>query len=285
MSSIFPSASAFDGMLRAVNSHRGAERVEGKRDGAMYHIQWAAALFQPRPLPITGNEVKRIGSGMNGIDVSDKAVRTQRTRQFIAGEPRWESCTHEESRKSVQGIEDPPRTRGRAWMPGDRKLCSPTAQHREARCGMVERRGDGQWGKTVADVDFLVCFRTAGFSIDDMIKFQHMTEMRLGTGHFRHRMHIGTSDCPVSRVDLVRAEEFSFLQYPEITMASHNESGVSFKAADFSRDLGITWYGTDMTALESNYFAPMKIDRGLLRYPSWDDVRARGLTRESFDVR
>jgi len=53
------------------------------------------------------------------------------------------------------------------------------------------------------------------------------------------------------------------------------------KTADYNMDLGLSWYGTDyMAEPPPNYFTPMSITKGVLKYPSWESVRRRGIKRE-----
>ncbi len=49
-------------------------------------------------------------------------------------------------------------------------------------------------------------------------------------------------------------------------------------AANVSENLGLSYYGTDWEDPENPpYYIPMAVNQGIIRYPSWDDVRRYGL--------
>lgn len=50
------------------------------------------------------------------------------------------------------------------------------------------------------------------------------------------------------------------------------------RAQKFDEDLGITFFGTDWHT-STNYFAPLKIEAGIVRYPTWQEVLDFGLSK------
>jgi len=90
-----------------------------------------------------------------------------------------------------------------------------------------------------------------------MGKFAHMTEKRFEQGGGYRHVSFGNKEFP-AHCELTDEEPLP---------------------VDYSQDLGITYYGTDYDEQRA-YFYPMRIDRGVVLYPSWDEVRQLGITRD-----
>jgi hypothetical protein len=97
-------------------------------------------------------------------------------------------------------------------------------------------------------------------SEDSIRKYNEMCEIRLENGQQRRQTYFGIREC----MALVERHEGRFP-----------------KAVDLTQDLGICYYGTDFYADGwPQYYAPLQVDRGIVHYPTWDEVRKLGIKRE-----
>lgn len=114
------------------------------------------------------------------------------------------------------------------------------------------------------DVEYLVHFqplleeRRAGPN-DSLAKVLEMTDRRFRLGQQDRSPYLGIRECKVNWELVERRETFPAPQ-------------------DFNEDLGITFFGTDWHT-NTNYFAPLKIEKGVLHYPSWREVLQFGLSK------
>ena len=130
-----------------------------------------------------------------------------------------------------------------------------------------------------AGVDYLLTFR---FSYPEAPpprrhKYLDILESRLRSGrNYGTHPYLGMRElaCAIEPVTDLRA-----IFYPEITLADHPDG---LRTADFSETLGLSFYGTDWDdSRRPNYFAPLDVVRGIVRYPSWSEVRKIGIKREN----
>lgn len=94
---------------------------------------------------------------------------------------------------------------------------------------------------------------------DNIGKILSMAESRFGKGKQDRAPYLGVRECGAK---WERVEDRSALPQPE----------------RFDEDLGIAFYGTDWRN-ELNYFCPLEIKGGVMRYPTWDEVREFGMTK------
>ena len=293
-SNFIPSASGVEGIACNVMGHCGVR----------YAAESVAFLFVPRHVPVTSNELRDFGNGSK--PVYTEAVRTQLTRALLAGNVRRLVCPHEGHRMEQV-------------MPSGRAVhictdCGPvtevcTACNREFEvrtadgrkvavvpegavylpakggtymkvCTRCERARElptyGKWlTGEVSGVDYIVSLKLLARSDEERAKYTEMLMSRLRSGRFWRPVHLGIREM-VARLDFVSS--FSDLAYPDMPLVEH-EGGL--KTADYNMDLGLSWYGTDyMAEPPPNYFTPMSITKGVLKYPSWESVRRRGIKRE-----
>jgi CRISPR-associated protein Cas5d len=121
----------------------------------------------------------------------------------------------------------------------------------------------------IRDPDYLVEFRialtaNANRPEDTLEKYNAMFLRRASRGQQERRPVLGTTECP-ARIDLITDEDLSSLPKP----------------VNWSENLGISFYGTDWDAGLNglNYYHPMEIRQGILRYPTWDQVKRFGVTK------
>jgi len=93
-------------------------------------------------------------------------------------------------------------------------------------------------------------------------KYLKMFESRMGQGqHFNLRPCFGYKEYVV--------EDFRF-----------PEKGDDLTPISFSADCGIQPFGQDFTQPKAPwYYAPLQVDSGVVRYPTWNEVRKLGLSR------
>lgn len=100
-------------------------------------------------------------------------------------------------------------------------------------------------------------------SDDSIQKYEAITERRARTGQLRRQIYFGIREC-MANLELV--EDPSSLPSP----------------VDLTEDLGISFFDTDWDDPEKpDYFAHLAINKGVVRYPSWEEVKALGICRAS----
>jgi hypothetical protein len=136
-------------------------------------------------------------------------------------------------------------------------------------------------GRVVAGVDYVVTFHL----LCPEIKYLNMTLSRLRSGrYYGDHPFLGIRGL-AARLDLIadlrdityptRADDDS----PEVRLVEHRNGQ---KSIDRSERLGLCFYGTDWDdPKRPNYFAPLDMKRGIIEYPSWDEVRKLGIKREA----
>lgn len=144
----------------------------------------------------------------------------------------------------------------------------------------IRKRGyDDEIVETVtAGVDYIVSFRLVAPD-SEFDKLDEMLARRLSNGHHRHPAYLGSSD---HRATVMPVESFTDVEYPiDMPLVEH---GNGLKTADYSERLGNCFYGIDWEDQRHEhpyYFAPLDVKRGIVRYPSWDEVRKLGIWRTS----
>lgn len=116
------------------------------------------------------------------------------------------------------------------------------------------------------DVDCLV---TAGIVLtskarpgeDTLPKFEEMFLRRMEKGQQRRSIYLGIRQC-VAELELV------------------NDRSEAPPRVDYSSNMGLSFFDTDWNDPEApNYYYPLSIEHGLVRYPTWDEVREYGIKR------
>lgn len=205
LSNVVGSHAAFEGLLSQIMGHKPCR----------YLIERVGLLFEPRRLPMTGNEIKDFGNGHR--QVHTELERTLRTTALMAGKLRE-----------------------------------------------VE-------GKRVAGVDYVVSFRL-NYS---EIQYLKTLMARLNNGHYWGQPCLGQRDYP-ARVE--HLGDLRKVSYPGIPLYEHPNG---LKTFDHNERLGLCFYGTDWDdPRHPNYFATLDVVHGLVRYPSWSEVREVGIKRE-----
>lgn len=123
----------------------------------------------------------------------------------------------------------------------------------------------------VSGVDYLVSFRVLATEK----KYADMTRDRLRNGHYNGMPYLGIAKFPAL---VERVENFDSLSYPtDMPLVTHPDG---MKTADYSAPLGLCFYGTDWDdPARPNYFAPLTIQRGVVVYPTWAEVKKLGIKR------
>lgn len=99
---------------------------------------------------------------------------------------------------------------------------------------------------------------------DTIEKADAMIRARGEAGARRRPLVLGTRDC---------MGHYRLLSYEQAKLLT---------VVDYSQDLGIMPFGIDWDDPSAPYyFAPMRIEHGVLVYPSWDEVRRLGIARPS----
>jgi hypothetical protein len=96
---------------------------------------------------------------------------------------------------------------------------------------------------------------------DTLEKYYAMFLRRAKRGQAERHPVLGITECP-ARLDLVADHDLAALPAP----------------VDWTEDLGISFFGADWDE-GLNYFYPLKINKGVLEYPSWNEVRSFGVTK------
>lgn len=132
-------------------------------------------------------------------------------------------------------------------------------------------------GQGRSGVDFVAAFRIGAPDNEQLLKFVGMFDRRIKNGHFNGRPYLGMADFPG---DIESVERLGGINYPvDVPLIDH---GNGLRTVDYSAKLGICFYGTDWhDPKHPNYFAPLDVDRGIVRYPSWDEVRRMGIRRDA----
>lgn len=130
--------------------------------------------------------------------------------------------------------------------------------------------------QALCDVDYWMSFRVVSNSPPEVLKYSNMFNSRLPLikpgeddlarvgGVWSRMPYLGLREY-VGHVKRINSEEIKSLDGDFVT---HDDG---MKSVDFSTDLGITFFGTDYES-NKNYFIPIKVDRGVVRYPSWKEV-------------
>lgn len=127
------------------------------------------------------------------------------------------------------------------------------------------------------DVDYWMSFRLRAPSFEEVRKYSNMLEARLPLiksdeddltrmgGIWSRVPYLGLREYTgkVQRVlpDDIRKLPGKFVQ--------HNDG---MKAVNFTKELGICFFGTDYQT-HTNYFVPMSIEKGVVEYPSFTEVK------------
>jgi len=94
---------------------------------------------------------------------------------------------------------------------------------------------------------------------DTIPKFDKMFAERAKRGRQRRQVYFGIREC----MALVELHE-----------------GPLPKAIDLTQDLGLSYFGTDFTdPRQPQYFAPLQVKRGVVHYPSWEEVKKWGIMK------
>lgn len=135
--------------------------------------------------------------------------------------------------------------------------------------GNKEKRRD-------AGVDYLLSFRVSAPSSKELGVLTDILLRRLKNGHHWRTPYLGMREFSAN-VELVKS--FADLDYPEDVALVEHEDGL--RAVDYSADLGISFYGIDYDDKPAMpyYFAPLSVVRGVVRYPTWQEVRSLGIRR------
>lgn len=130
--------------------------------------------------------------------------------------------------------------------------------------------------KDFAGVDFVVTYRLATETREDFDKFRQMHDRRMTSGRYFRQPYLGLREYPAL---LEPVFSFKDLDYPEDMEMYTHPNGL--KTVDLNQDLGLTFYGTDwLDPQKPNYFAPLKVEHGIVKFPSWEEVRQLGIRRE-----
>lgn len=97
--------------------------------------------------------------------------------------------------------------------------------------------------------------------VDTIDKYVSMFTRRMQLGQQERAPVLGITECP-ARVDLVTEADLDKLPKPP----------------EWNEDLSISFFGTDWNE-GINYFYPLEIIQGVLKYPTWKEVKAFGVTK------
>lgn len=130
----------------------------------------------------------------------------------------------------------------------------------------VQKRRTQRIWTFLQDPDFVIRARitvgAAAGADDNLLKFDNMIERRLGHGYRQYQPYFGIRECTAH---LTHVTDESSLPPP----------------VDVTQDLGMTFYDMDIDdPAQPAYLAPIRIDRGVVRYPSIDEVRKHGFRYE-----
>ena len=183
--------------------------------------------------------------------------------------PRWLVQTANEVRDFGTGTRGPVSTevqrtlRTTAYLAGQpRTIDAPTFDGKREK-------------KEFAGVDYLVTFRLTTTDPREYDKQADMLRRRLSNGHFWRQPYLGIRELTADVEPVGSLKDFP---YPDITLYTH-ENGL--KAADYNADLGLSFFGIDWEdPTHPHYFYPMKVEHGVLRYPTWKEVYDLGISRK-----
>lgn len=210
------------------------------KKGITFHPRQLAMLFEPRHFSVASNEIKEFENS--------KRDRTPRTTSLLAGYKRIVvDDTHPDY---VPGAKDNPK-------------------------------------RIDSGVDYIISFQ-AEVPVAEQEKYRNMLTRRLKNKeqHWGRHHYLGMSEC-IGTVSMIR--DLSTIEYPEGVPLVEHDNGI--KSVDYSRDPSLFFFGTDWRekrrAVEpenvpapKNYFAMIRIDRGLVNYPTWDEVRRANIRLE-----
>lgn len=143
--------------------------------------------------------------------------------------------------------------------------------------GKRRRILDDDWGdeREVSGVDYILTLRL----ITPAEKYFDMLLSRLKKGnYYGTQPFLGMREYPC-RLDLI--EDPGAINYPlDIPdLVAHSDG---FKTVPYSERLGLCFYGTDWDdPLHPNYFTALDIKDGVVKYPTWEQVRREGIKREN----
>lgn len=96
---------------------------------------------------------------------------------------------------------------------------------------------------------------------DSLPKFESMALERLVRGQYFSRPYLGRSECPAF---------YEYIEDPSTLPAP----------MDLTQDYGLCYFDQDYAAPgQPLYFAPMRVEHGVILYPSWPEVRKLGIRR------
>jgi hypothetical protein len=145
--------------------------------------------------------------------------------------------------------------------------------------GKVRKVHDDFYGvdRKDAGVDYVVTFRLS--VPPGCQRYIDRTIDRLGNGaqgFHGTQPYLGMREYP-ARVDLI--EDLRRLSYPDIATEVHPDG---LRTVSHNADMGIVFFGTDWdNPARPNYFAPMRITRGIAMFPAWPEVRRFAIMREA----
>lgn len=91
---------------------------------------------------------------------------------------------------------------------------------------------------------------------DNIYKFENMWKSRIKNGQWVEQPRFGLREC-TAYLEAIKGEPPS--------------------AVNVSENLGLSYFGTDWEGSRNPYYIPMEVAQGVIRYPSWDEVRQHGL--------
>lgn len=96
---------------------------------------------------------------------------------------------------------------------------------------------------------------------DTVVKFEEMFLRRAEKGQYANRPYFGTEEC---------GAEYELITDPSKIPAP----------LDITEDFGICYFDTDwVDPTCPMYFAPMRVQHGVILYPTWDEVRKLGIAK------
>ena len=124
----------------------------------------------------------------------------------------------------------------------------------------IERQRTQRVWMFLYGVDFTISARiTVGAHAgagDNLVKAEEMISRRLQQGYRHYQPYCGLRECFAHLEDVSAVAE----------------------AADVTADYGLSFYDMDLDDPECPaYLAPLKVERGVVRYPNFDDVKKLGL--------
>lgn len=144
----------------------------------------------------------------------------------------------------------------------------------------------------LTNVRYIMAFRIFSKTKEDVAKYANMFNSRLPLvkkgetnllkmgSVWSHMPYLGIKEyvADVRRISPEHCKTTPILD-KRFDTKDHDVEGVSIKTVDYTVPLGIHFYGTDYET-NTNYYYPMNITEGLLRYPSWSEVKNLGIKME-----